>query len=204
MLHATAMDAPGAWGGYSTVTLVSYGLIYQIHPSELKPGDSIGICGADTGGNAGHIMHFERWYNNITGDNRCWIWEQAGGGNGPRRRLITYPFGAYRSWRWSGIQDDIVPYLRRAWPTYMGRYDYFGDINGPNESHGGYWASERPDIAAIQSRLNAIGFNSGIPDGIFGPITIAAVTKWQAALYPQFTTLYGQVWQDDWQRLFTY
>lgn len=208
MLHSLPRFAPGSWGGYSTVTLVTYGLFSQINPSDLRMADVIGIMGPNTGGNGGHVMHFEGWYNNDPNDNRCWIWEQAGGVMGPRRRLINYPFGAYRSWRrtWNvdPIVDDSGPHLRRAWPSYMGRNDYFGDINGPDQSHGGYYANERPDVASIQSRLNALGFDSGPVDGIFGPMTIDAVSGWQSALYSDFTTLYGQVWQDDWERLHTY
>lgn len=94
--------------------------------------------------------------------------------------------------------------LRRPWPTYVPTSHYFGLITGPNESHGGYYASERPDVKAIQERLNAIGFSAGSPDGIFGPKTKSAVSAWQSKLYPQFTSRYGEVWTDDWQRLFTY
>lgn len=53
--------------------------------------------------------------------------------------------------------------------------NYFGDINGPNASHGGYYASEQPTVAAIQVVVGTT------PDGIFGPATIAAVKTWQSA-----------------------
>lgn len=211
MCWATGMDGPGAWGGYSTETLVSQGIMKEINASELKPGDAIGICGPGSAGNNGHIMLFEAWYNHDPGDNRCWIWEQAGGVNGPRRRLINYPFGSYRSWRAFYVVDDPGAFLRRVWPSYMGANDYFGLITGPVQSHGGYVVSQRPDIKAIQQRLIALGYvpsitdpNSSWADGIFGPNTKAAVSLWQSTKYAQFTTRYGEVWQDDWERLFTY
>ncbi len=35
------------------------------------------------------------------------------------------------------------------------------------------------DVAELQQRLNNLGFDAGKPDGIFGPDTVAAVTKFQ-------------------------
>lgn len=103
------------------------------------------------------------------------------------------------------------PVLRRAWPSYMPRTQYFGLITGPNESHGGYYANERPDVMAIQNRLIALGMVPGITnvgndwaDGLFEYETVQAVARWQRAYYSHLTTLYGQVWDDDWSRLFTY
>jgi hypothetical protein len=203
------MDAHGSWGGYNTTTLVSEGMMYLIHPSELKPGDAIGICGPTSAGNNGHIMLFEAWYNNVPQDNRCWIWEQAGGVNGPRRRLIQYPFGSYRSWRLATIQDDPAgSVLRRPWPSYMPANEYFGDMNGPNASHGGYYAIERPDVKAIQQRLITLGYVPGVTlttsawaDGYWQAPTTAACQRWQShtgANHP------GQIWQDDWNLLFTF
>jgi len=96
------------------------------------------------------------------------------------------------------------PRLRRSWPSYMKSGNYFGHIDGPNESHGGYYTSEQPDVKAIQDRLNSIGFSCGKADGIFGNNTKSGVSSWQSKLYPQYTSRYGEVWSDDWQRLFTY
>lgn len=207
-LWALPTDAPGSWGGYSTVSLVSEGKIESIRPHELEPGDAIGICGPGTGGNTGHIMLFEAWYNHVPEDNRCWIWEQAGGTMGPRRRLINYPFGMYTSWRLIGIEDDPSVWLRRAWPSYMGPTDYFGDINGPNASHGGYYLAERPDVKAIQQRLIALGFVPGVTaitsawaDGIYGPKTIAADEAFQEHAGFQVD---GRVYPGEWAALFTY
>jgi hypothetical protein len=98
---------PGGWGGLNTVTLVTGGYISEIHPSTLLPGDAVGICGPGTGGNDGHIVIFEKWYNNDPDDDRYWLYEQAGGRKGPVRRVVTYPYsdsgdgdwGSWKSWR---------------------------------------------------------------------------------------------------------
>jgi hypothetical protein len=95
-----------------------------------------------------------------------------------------------------------IPQPSRPWPSYMGPNDYFGHYKGPNESHGGYYAEERPDVAAIQEALITLGFDPGPVDGWFGDNTKSAVSDWQATYYSDVTTLWGQVWSDDWGRLF--
>lgn len=42
--------------------------------------------------------------------------------------------------------------------------------------------SRGPEVAAVQSRLNRLGFNAGTPDGIFGPKTQSAVIRFQRAV----------------------
>lgn len=103
------------------------------------------------------------------------------------------------------------PALRRPWPSWMGTGHYFGDYRGNYYSHGGYVLRDRAEIKAIQQRLIVLGFVPGVTnvysgwaDEWFGPATISAVSSWQRALYAQYTTKYGQVWQDDWGRLFTF
>lgn len=211
MLWGLPTSAPGSWGGFSTVTFITENVMYEISPSMLKRADAIANAGPDTAGAGGHIMWFEGWYIDAN-DGRCWIWEQAGGINGPRRRLINFPGAPYKAYRCRTIVDDPSgAVLQRPWPSYMGPNDYFGDINGPDNSHGGYYSYEQSDVKAIQQRLIALGYVAGISDiysgwadGIFGPPTIASVAAWQRALYAAETTLYGEVWSDDWARLFTY
>lgn len=216
-LWGVPTDGPGSWGGYSTVTFVSQGIIVPIHASDLKMADAIGRCGPNTGGNGGHITWFEAWYNHDPNDNRAWIWEQSGNPNpGPNRRLVDVAemlTRGYQAWRYVGIQDDPAgPTLHRAWPSYMPpATDYFGPIDGPNRSHGGYHLTQRPDIKAIQQRVITLGFVPGVTstlsgwaDGIYGPKTTAAVAAMQRALWSAFTKVFGQVWRDDWTRLFTY
>jgi N-acetylmuramoyl-L-alanine amidase len=99
------------------------------------------------------------------------------------------------------------PHLRRPWPDYMhANGQFFGLISGPDESHGGINAAERSDVKAIQLRLQVLGFApnvAGWADGIFERPTKDAVTLWQHAHMPE-TEFFGEVWPDDWSRLFTY
>jgi hypothetical protein len=90
-----------------------------------------------------------------------------------------------------------------AWPLPPGHF--FGLISGPNESHGGFFASERPYVKRIQQRLQALGLAPKTPswaDGTFGPQTKDAVARWQHAKWAKQTTRFGEVWSDDWRRLF--
>lgn len=88
------------------------------------------------------------------------------------------------------------------WPSIIPRNQYFGLITGPAASHGGYYSAERPYVAQIQSKLNALGYGPIAADGQFGPATAAAVTRFQKAHMPG-TKFYGQVWSDDWAKLFS-
>lgn len=97
--------------------------------------------------------------------------------------------------------------LRRQWPSYMPTNQYFGDINGPNESHGGYYVNEQPDVRAIQKRMQELGFAPTDPnwaDGIWEQPTTDAVAAWQRRDWAHTTSRYGEVWYDDWYHLFTY
>ncbi len=103
------------------------------------------------------------------------------------------------------------PTLHRPWPGYMPRGHYFGLYNGPDASHGGWYNIERPDVKAIQQRLIVLGYvsgvtnpNSGWADGLYEWATFEAVRRWQRDRYANLTSFYGQVWRDDWTRLFTY
>lgn len=214
---ALPLDYPGSWGGLSTVTMVTSGLWVQLGSWDyLQRADVVMIGGAGTGGNAGHVMTFDRWYNTDPNDSRAYIWEQAGGSNQPVHRLVDLA-GAnrqgYLPYRCTFVVDGSAPapepppgeQLRRPWPSYMPFDQWFGNINGPDASHGGYYPNERADVAAIQGRLAELGYAEvGPADGVFGPRTISAVTRWQRDRYASLTTYYGQVWADDWTRLFTY
>lgn len=97
-----------------------------------------------------------------------------------------------------------------------GTQQYFGSISGPAASHGGYHLSERPMIKMLQQRLIACGFVPAVTsvystwaDGIFDTpqdrpgtgATSQAVSRFQRAHMPN-TRFFGQVWYDDWQKLF--
>lgn len=112
-----------------------------------------------------------------------------------------------RPWLWGSYAAPNAS--RRLWPSYMGANDYFGLITGPEASHGGYYTREREDVKAIQQQLIRGGYvpgisnpNSSWADGLFEEETKQAVTNWQIANYQSLTTRYGEVWSDDWGRLF--
>ncbi len=103
------------------------------------------------------------------------------------------------------------PRLRMPWPSYMPTNHYFGLISGPTQSHGGYYAQERPAVQEIQRRLIVLGYvpgitkpSSGWADGKFEQATKDAVARWQRAKYSSSTSRYGEIWIDDWKHLFTY
>ncbi len=98
------------------------------------------------------------------------------------------------------------PIHPKAPPWPLPANHYFGLITGPAASHGGYYVSERPFIVQIQRRLQAMGYAPRTPgwaDGIYEQPTQNAVTRWQHAKWAKYTSRYGEVWSDDWQRLFT-
>lgn len=82
---------------------------------------------------------------------------------------------------------------------------YYGLISGPAQSHGGINASERAAVRLIQQRLQQLGYapaGAGWADGVFEQPTADAVAAWQKVNMPG-TTFYGQVWGDDWAKLFS-
>ncbi len=97
----------------------------------------------------------------------------------------------------------LPPAVRAAWPLPPGHY--FGLITGPNESHGGTNDTERTHVQKIQQRLQALGYAPKVADwadGKFEAPTKDAVAAWQRAKYARSTTRFGEVWSDDWSRLF--
>ena len=84
--------------------------------------------------------------------------------------------------------------------------EYFGLISGPNASHGGWTASEKHYVLMIQQRLQQLGYapkTAGWADGVFEQPTKDSVAKWQHDKWEQDTTRFGEVWSDDWKRLFS-
>lgn len=74
---------------------------------------------------------------------------------------------------WSGngptvvVTTSAVPSPTYSTPSYPGRPLHFGDSG--------------QSVSAIQDKLKSLGFDCGASDGIWGPITQAAVKKFQAA-----------------------
>jgi len=90
-----------------------------------------------------------------------------------------------------------------GWPFRS--LDYVGDLNGPNESHGGYYASERPFIKNVQQWLIYRGATSVHPsrwavstwaDGKFERESIAAAEKFFAGDKNP-----GRIYSDDYAQL---
>lgn len=89
--------------------------------------------------------------------------------------------------------------LRLTWP--FGKGQYVGDIKGPANCHGGYYASERPAVRMIQQRLQKLGYApkaSAWADGRYEKPTAAAVQKWQRAKKRHVT---GRITAADWKAL---
>lgn len=133
----------------------------------------------------------------------------------------------------SHLEDGIVPPPAPPAPVVVGgphfmtpwpggalgfqQHDYFGDIDGPRASHGGYYANEQGYIAMIQDRLLWLGVvggrsypNPGWADGIFnmkdhliGGPTSDAVSLFQHIYRPNGTTEWGKFYSDDWATLFS-
>lgn len=85
------------------------------------------------------------------------------------------------------------------------RTEYFGDINGPENSRGGYYLWERKYVKMIQEWLVEHEYAGNVDpanwcDGLFEQPTIDAVAAMQRAELPG-TTLFGQVWWDDWAHM---
>lgn len=79
---------------------------------------------------------------------------------------------------------------------------YYGPIDGPERSHGGYYPRERPIVRMIQQEFQRRGFAPSYPswaDGIWEQPTTDACRAWQAAVGLPVT---GTVDADDWAALF--
>ncbi len=146
------------------------------------------------------------------------IWQTGNwwfGQNADEDLILRVPCGSHRQQSHPPAPPPPPPHwpdpkLHRPWPSYMPRDEYFGLITGPPQSHGGYYDYERPDVKAIQQELIRQDYvpghsdpNDGWADGIFQPPTADAVTRFQHAKMPG-TQFYGQVWWDDWTKLFSY
>lgn len=151
-------------------------------------------------------LHYVIWLDGIWSRSTGWSRASYSGGYHSHVHVsgIASDDENAASWPIVYAESTSGPYLHRVWPRYMPTNHYFGHIKGSNASHGGYYSQEQSDIKWIQDRLNKLGYNAGSVDGIFGDRTKQAVSSWQRALYSHLTTRYGEVWSDDWKRLFTY
>lgn len=194
--------------------------------AKVNRGDWVGVAGS-VGTGAKHL-HYEQLQDHSPdgdADNRDIVYPafaeyQAG-------RPFKVPVGDPGLHLVSGTKSDPVPTpprpphkLHQGTPVpaliARGTGQYFGSITGPNTSHGGFNPYERPIIKVLQQRLIVCGFvpgikdpNDGWADGIFDTQanppgtgeTSRAVSRFQHAHMPH-TQFYGQVWWDDWEKLF--
>ena len=86
---------------------------------------------------------------------------------------------------------------------------YFGPIDGPEASHGGFYTNERPWVKAIQQALAVAGFTpngaadvgNGWSDGVYEQPTVDAVVAFQKKCRPNSTDRWGEMWADDLETL---
>jgi hypothetical protein len=117
--------------GLTTVTLVSDGYIHEITLDELRPGDLVGRCGPDTGGDNGHVVVFDRWE---AGHDTYWAYEFHGGPElGPEHSLIHYPYqgmDGYRPYRYKEIVDGSPDTPAGHWVAVTAWPDPMSTIGG--------------------------------------------------------------------------
>lgn len=142
----------------------------------------------------------------VLGNPNHWYWAEA---RAAYRRVTTAPAPKPSSSKI--FQGTPVPRL-----IARGTGQYLGSISGPAASHGGANPAERSIVQMLQKRLIACGYvpgitnpNSSWADGIFDSrsdrpgtgATSQAVARFQRQHMPG-TKFPGQVWYDDWQKLF--
>ena len=101
------LHAPHSWGGMSTMSLETDGWAYEIKPTELLPGDAIGLLGpGSVGPDGGTIVLFENWSGNDPdlGYAVCWL-HLPDRGPGPMRRAIPFNKNTWHSYRFRDITD---------------------------------------------------------------------------------------------------
>lgn len=94
------------------------------------------------------------------------------------------------------VSDDY-----EEWP-FPDSSDYFGPIDGPAQSHGGYNEWEQDEVHKIQARLQELGHAPSYPewsDGIWEDPTTVAMRKFQRA---RGLEVDGVCTADDWYALF--
>jgi hypothetical protein len=108
---------------------------------------------------------------------------------------VTHPAVTSGSGSANPMHGEPIPAL-----IARGTGDYYGLITGPNESHGGRYTNEQPNIRLIQQFLNWKQKSNLTVDGIFDPTTASAVAEFQDSYLPD-TEFHGQVWYDDWAKM---
>lgn len=153
------LSGPGSWGGYSTATLATYGVMYPIPVELANVGDYLGLMGPGSdasGGGGGHVAPIE----GRTGSTFM-VRDHGGGklGDGPNRRNVQWASTSWakQAWRYA-FQTGATP------PTLQGVAD------GLYEYKAGMWGGPVRDIQKVVGAT---------VDGEFGDITAGKVMDWQ-------------------------
>jgi len=145
------------------------------------------------------------------------IWNHGGPGSGPLNwsleenvnKAVKVMVRRFIEWPSNTVTHEPITSGSKANPMNgkpvppliaRGTGDYYGLITGPNDSHGGWYASEQPNIRLIQRFLIWNQKADLTVDGIFASTTAAAVADFQRSYMPD-TEFYGQVWYDDWAKM---
>lgn len=148
----------------TTVSLPS--VVHSISKATLQPGDLIGVLGAGTSGNAGHVLLFDGWAD--SGHTQYYAWEDSGDA-GVHHLTMPYPYwpntsgpspSLYQPYRYNnetGSTGGGVP----PWPNVV-------------EGNTG------TNVEAAQYLLDDHGA-SVATDGQFGADTLAATKAYQSA-----------------------
>ena len=85
---------------------------------------------------------------------------------------------------------------------------FFGSISGGEDSHGGYYHTEKPWIRSIQQALVILGCVAGVTDpnsawcdGVWESPTTEAMAEFQRRYRPDSTDRWGEAWADDLQTM---
>lgn len=137
------------------------------------------------------------------------------GGTSHTDPMPNYPFSALEQVLGGTPPPPPAPVPVSPPPTFswnLAAGNYYGDINGPNQSHGGYVASERAYVKIIQQWFVYLNCVPGVPsaswrttgwcDGKFtAPYSTDAAIRWHARYYPGQPKP-AQMWKDDVAKLF--
>jgi hypothetical protein len=74
---------------------------------------------------------------------------------------------------------DYYPYSAYDYDPYDYSPGYYSDVESAYSNDGSANQQANPTVSAVQSRLAELGYYHGVVDGLFGPDTRAALTRYQ-------------------------
>lgn len=101
------LHAPGSWGGLNTLSMEIDGWAREIKPTDLKPGDAIGLLGpGSVGPDGGTIVLFEEWLHGDPQWGYAIVWQMMPDSDpGPARRARPFDKNRWHSYRFRDIED---------------------------------------------------------------------------------------------------